>query len=129
MIHPHDRIRIKPIYPVYTSGPRTFRIGAQAELTIEIEDDAEGKFITLCRMLDGTRSLGDVIAEMHAKFPAVSEEDLLQVIADMDKERVLERVHSTDYDLPNDPKHRYLSNVNYFSAYHTVESQRGEVQD
>ena len=129
MIHAHERIRLKPIYPLYPSGARTFRIGAQAELTIELEDDADGKFITLCRMLDGRRTAAEVIAEMRSSFPTVSETDLMQVLAGLDNERVLERVQRTDYDIVGHPKHRYLSNVNYFSAYDTIASRRGEVQD
>lgn len=124
-----DKIRIKPIHPVYAAGSRRIRIGAQADITVEIEDDEDRKFAALLAMLDGSRDVAGVVTEMQRRFPGLDAGDVHDVIAGLDKERLLERSMSTDYDDPAHPKHRYLSNVNYFSMYGDSASRRGEFQD
>lgn len=124
-----DKIRIKPIHPVYSAGSRRIRIGAQADITVEIEDDEDSKFKALFELLDGSRDVAGVVAEMRSRFPGVTADDVHDVIAGLDKERLLERAMSTDYDDPQHPRHRYLSNVNYFSNYGDSASLRGEFQD
>ncbi len=124
-----DKIRIKPIHPVYAAGPHRIRIGAQADLTVEIEDDEDRKFTALLDLLDGSRNMAGVVTEMQSRFPGLGADDVQEVIAGLDKERLLERSMSTVYDDPLHPKHRYLSNVNYFSMYGDSRSNRGEFQD
>lgn len=129
MISIHDTLRVKPIHPIYAAGPGRMRVGAQADLTVEIEDDDDQKFITLCRLLDGSRSVGEVVRTMQARFKGLDEDELLEVIEGLDQERLIESAARSDYDDPAHPKHRYLSNVNYFSVYADSESQRGDIQD
>src|SRR5438034_10267948 len=84
-ILPQDALpRLKPIYPVYRLDEVTFRIGAQLGITIEL-DDPEGHAWTLVQLLDGTRTVAQVVAATQARFPQIGEHDVESVLVSFDE--------------------------------------------
>ena len=116
------RPRIKPIYPVYRLNPSTFRIGAQLGITAEF-GDPEGKLWELAIRLDG-RELAQIIQEMQALFPDLSEEDVVEGIDILNQEGFIEELLPDAERIPL----RYEPNVCYFSRYIDSNGDRYDIQ-
>src|SRR3954462_14693185 len=106
--------RLKPIYPVYRLDEATFRVGAQLGITIELDDPEEHAW-TLVGLLDGTRTVPQVVQAMQARFPRVGAGDVESVLVALDEAGLLEDARRTE---PGGPElERWLGNVNYFSHF------------
>jgi molybdopterin/thiamine biosynthesis adenylyltransferase len=117
--------RVKPIYPIYRLNESTFRIGAQLGITLEL-DDPEGHAWTLAHLLDGTRTLPEIVATIRTTFPALSETDVLECVATFDDEGLLEDARSRvgDGSTASDGLDRWVGNVNYFSHFSRLARHR-----
>jgi len=118
---PQEPVRIKQIYPVYRTGERTFRIGAQLGITAEF-DDPDEQVWTLVHLLDG-RSHADVVAGMRQRFPQLSVGDVLEGIEVLDAEGFLERA-APDGCQESDVEPRLLPTIRYFSRFFPVGGNR-----
>jgi molybdopterin/thiamine biosynthesis adenylyltransferase len=123
---PEEPVRIKQIYPVYRTGDRTFRIGAQLGITAEF-DDPDEQVWTLVHLLDG-RGYAEVIAQMRTRYPKLSAQDVLDGINILDAEGFLERV-APDGRQEADVEARLLPTIRYFSRFSSVEGNRYAAQD
>lgn len=103
--------RLKSLYPVYRLDDTTFRVGAQLGITAEFGDPA-GHAWALVELLDGTRPIPQVVAEMRRRFPDVPGEDIERFIVALDREGFLEDARAS---VPVDE--RWIGNVNYFRHY------------
>jgi molybdopterin/thiamine biosynthesis adenylyltransferase len=120
-------IRVKPIYPVYRLDTSRFRIGAQFGLTIEVNDPQEHLW-TLVSALDGRLPLREVIKQVCAAFPELTDEDVIAAVGHLDAKGFLEDATVTGYDRDGDLS-RYVGNVNYLSHFSPMSARRGEMQD
>lgn len=121
-------LRVKPIYPVYRVTDTSFRIGAQVGVTAEI-DDPDGQVWTLVKLLDGTRTFGEIVAAMQADYPALSAADVAEGIRALDQEGFLEDARPTIYETADPQLIRFVGNVNYFSHFAQIRGQRAQPQD
>lgn len=121
-------IRAKAIYPRYKLSDSVFRVGAQRGLTIELTDPTQ-MFWTLLNVLDGSRSIRQVIEEMQKNFPSLSQNDIRVGIERLDTEGLLEDATPSIYDVEDAVHHRYVGNVNYFSHFVHSNTSRGAHQD
>jgi molybdopterin-synthase adenylyltransferase len=120
-------LRVKPIYPVYSVTDRLFRIGAQRGITVDI-DDPLGQMRTLVDLLTGDHTTAEVIARVRARFPGLTDDDVLGGIAHLDRKGLLEDATPNRYETDADLS-RYLGNVNYFSHYADLTRSRATPQD
>jgi molybdopterin-synthase adenylyltransferase len=121
--------RIKPIYPIYRVSASTFRIGAQFGITSEF-DDPEGHVWALVHLMDGTRDIHGLAAEMQRRYPGLSHADVESGILALDEAGFVEDARPTAYDgLQHTPLTRFAGNVNYFSHYMGLRGNRAEAQD
>lgn len=121
--------RIKPIYPVYRVDDARFRIGAQLGITAEIKDPT-GQIWALAQLLDGTRTVGDIVGAMRARFPTLSAQDVEEGIRTLDTEGFIEDARPTAYDaLVDGQESRYAGNINYFSHFAGLAGDRAAPQD
>jgi hypothetical protein len=107
-------LRIKPIHPVYRVQDTTFRIGAQLGITVELDDEHHHAW-TLVHLMDGTRTISALTAEMHRLFPDIADEDVIRAVVALDAEAMVEDAR----DFGNaDPRYeRWTANINYFSRF------------
>ncbi|MEU8819356.1 ThiF family adenylyltransferase [Actinoplanes sp. NPDC048796] len=121
------KLRVKPIYPVYSVTDRLFRIGAQRGITVDI-DDPHGQMRALVDLLGGDRTIAAVLEQMRQRFPQLTDADMLEAIRQLAGRGLLEGAEPTPYE--TDPSlTRYLGNVNYFSHYATIAESRAAAQE
>lgn len=121
--------RVKPIYPVYRVTGSTFRVGAQVGITREF-DDPDGQVWELVRLLDGTRSVHDIVSAMRDRYPSLSAGDVEDVIRALDQEGLLDDARPTPYDDgPHESLTRFAGNVTYFSHFVGLGGSRALPQD
>ncbi|TLF39685.1 ThiF family adenylyltransferase [Lacticaseibacillus zeae] len=113
--------RVKPIYPVYRLNNQRFRIGAQLGITVEF-DDPEGQLFSLASRLTGQK-IEEVIKAVQDEFPELTTEDILSGLKMLDEQGVIEETLPEETD-----KDRYLPNINYFSRFIGITSNRFEIQ-
>jgi molybdopterin-synthase adenylyltransferase len=117
--------RVKRIHPIYRVDDSTFRIGAQLGITVQI-DDPEQHVWTLVHLLDGTRALAEICAEMRSRFPKVSDADVERAIASLDAERLLDDAREDDGDPALE---RWGANLNYFKRFTHLGMSARDVHD
>jgi molybdopterin/thiamine biosynthesis adenylyltransferase len=115
------RPQIKSVYPPIPVGDGIIRIGGVDHgSAAEITDDSEGNTWRLLNLLDGTRTVADVIAVFHHHNPTVAPEDIVAAIDALEQGGYLE-------DAAAAPKagvfsatemQRYHRNFGFFSYFH-----------
>ena len=118
--------RLKPIYPRYRLSKTLFRVGAQRGLTASFEDP-NGQIWELAELLDGSRSVAEVVAEMTTRHKELGAEEVWECIEALDKEGFLGDPGPSKFD-DNYNFFRYQGNVNHFSHYERLEDPRGQRQ-
>jgi molybdopterin/thiamine biosynthesis adenylyltransferase len=112
------RPRLKRIYPIYRLDGTTFRIGAQLGITIEL-DDPEHHVWTLVHLLNGMRTVPEIVVAMLERFPMINERDVHEAIVALDQQGLLEdawRAETSDGP-GGESLERWTGNINYFSHY------------
>lgn len=112
------RPRVKSVFPPMPVDAHTIAIGgADHGLAAELSDDS-GHLWTLLGLLDGSRDLDAVVAEMRRRDPALTPEDVAAVVADLTEAGYVE-----DAAAPLPPAltgaevARYRRNAEFFSFF------------
>lgn len=121
-------IKLKTIYPVYRTTIGKFRIGAQADISIEVTDP-EDEFWDLIHALDGQTSLEEICLSLQKKHPRLNDNDILQGIHELDRLKFLEMIQVEQRVDDYDKNWRYKGNVNYYGHFLTLNQNKLEKQD
>ncbi|MCG8465458.1 MAG: ThiF family adenylyltransferase, partial [Xanthomonadales bacterium] len=120
--------RIKKIYPFYQLSDELFRIGAQVGITFDIKDPHNHMW-TLVNSMDGTKTINEVISFITSRFPEVTKADVLNAIHQLNEMGSLESSEESQYENEDLNINRYIGNVNYYSHYTKLGSDKSTVQD
>jgi molybdopterin-synthase adenylyltransferase len=120
--------RVKSIYPVYKLREGLFRIGSQRGLTRQYKDP-DNQLWELIQLMDGSRSIEQIIDEMRTKHNRLTMDDICNGIHRLDSDGFLERVQPSKYEDQRSDLYRYSANVNYFSHYARLNTSRELLQD
>ncbi|MFC8598669.1 HesA/MoeB/ThiF family protein [Isoptericola sp. NPDC057191] len=105
-----NRPEITRSYPVYWIDESTVRIGAQQEVTKQLTDPA-GELRVLLPLLDGTRTLEDVVRDARTALPYLTAEQIREGVSLLDSNGILEDAAAYDR-LPK----RLHANQTFFAA-------------
>ena len=120
--------RIKKIYPFYQLSDELFRIGAQVGITFDIKDPHSHMW-TLVNSMDGTKTISEVTNVITNRFPEITKTDVLNAIHQLNEMGSLESSEESQYENEDLSINRYIGNVNYYSHYTKLGSDKSTVQD
>jgi len=121
------RPKIKAIYPVYKSGEKKFRIGAELGVTGEIEDE-DGCLNYCVSLMNGKRNTEEIFHALKKRFSYVTIKDVKAAIIDLDKEKYLEvGEKSPDTDPSSSDLERYQGNINYLSHFCSIKNNKYDI--
>lgn len=75
-----QRPRIKSVFPPLPAGEGRIRIGSDFGIASELQDDERGHTWHLLGLLDGTRTFGQLAADMAEFDPAVNPEEVREAV-------------------------------------------------
>ena len=90
--------------------------------------DPEGQIETLTKLLDGTRSVDQVAADIGPLWPDLTASDVREAVAQLDETGLLEDADATT-GLSSQDLVRYTSGLNFFSTFATLEHSRYSFQE
>src|SRR5690349_8312987 len=119
------RPSLKTSIPHFKEGSSIhFRL---AGTLISLDDDG-GRISAFLGLLDGTRSVEQIASELRSRFPATTDEDVDQALADLDSERLLQDATDQGADFDSDDRTRWSNNLGFFETYASLETSRYEFQ-
>lgn len=126
-----ERPRVKLVYPPIPLGNGRIRIGgADHGIAAELVDDEQEHVAQLLRLLDGSRSLDDLVSVLQGRDPELPAEDVLAVVDVLASEGYLE-------DAADEPSpslfapaevERYRRNFDFFSHFTVPPLSSYEIQ-
>ena len=120
------RPMVKPSFPI-VGTPGVVQIGGYGSVT-EIEDPS-GQIRRLLELLDGSRTVEQVWAELNREDPALSIEDVRAAVGQFDDAGFLvDGNHSAEGILDDYEVRRWERNINYFGSYCTMRQNKYELQ-
>ncbi|MFB6890088.1 ThiF family adenylyltransferase [Kitasatospora sp. NPDC056327] len=119
------RPALKTSIPYFVSdGSVHFRLGG--ELTSL--EDADGRVLTLLRLLDGTRDLDAVHRDLSADYPDVTAGDVRDAVRDLDESGLVQDATDRGEDFDAAARERWSNNLGFFETYATLETSKYEFQ-
>ncbi|MCW3839758.1 ThiF family adenylyltransferase [Micromonospora yasonensis] len=115
-----DRPRIKSMFPPIPLDDGTIRIGgADFGIAGEIKDDEQRHVWQLLQLLDGTRSMPELIAEMRARDPEITAVEIETAVSMLEDAGYLDdaAVMPPAIFRPDEVE-RYRRNAEFFSFFH-----------
>jgi molybdopterin/thiamine biosynthesis adenylyltransferase len=92
--------------------------------------DLEGKVATLFGLMDGTRTVGQIIRELCLRYPDSSAEEVWEAIRQLDEARVLEDAAAADnVTLSEYDTERWHRDRGFFETYATLRTSKYELQE
>lgn len=115
-----DRPRVKSMFPPIPLDDGTIRIGgADFGIAAEIKDDEQRHVWQLLQLLDGTRSLPQLVAELRSSDPELAEADVRSAVSALEEGGYLEDAAiPPPAEFSADEIERYRRNAEFFSFYH-----------
>ncbi len=109
--------RIKPILYPFQTTKQTIILGAgQFGISAEIKDDKQGHIWKLLQLLDGTRTVKQVISKMREDFPNFSQNSIHQAIESLINQGFIEEARPTKpVNLSPKELERYSRSTNFFA--------------
>ena len=117
-----NRPRLKSVYPPFPVGGRRIQIGGiDYGMAAELRDDEQGNIWALLTLLDGTRTHAQIVVDMQARNPIITDADVCGAIGELANAGYLE-----DANLPASAAafgplelERYRRNLEFFSYFKT----------
>ncbi|GAA5185835.1 ThiF family adenylyltransferase [Rugosimonospora acidiphila] len=116
-----DRPRVKSVFPPIPLDDGTIRVGgADFGIAAEIKDDDQRHVWHLLELLDGTRSMAQVVADMRTIDPALTETEVVAAVAMLADSGYLDdaAIGPPAAFGPGEAE-RYRRNVEFFSFFHS----------
>ena len=112
-------------FAVYRNGS-ALRLDREAGRGFEFDDES-GVIEAAVRIMDGTRTVGQIAGELAPSWPEATEDALGELIAAMDAEALIEDAAAASA-VPAAEQRRYASNLAFFSTFATLEASRHDFQ-
>lgn len=95
---------------------------------VEIEDE-NGFVLQLINLMDGTRSINEILTNLHGSGIPIPESELSELISEFDSLGFLDNSESTAFKCFSSMElERYKANLNYFSYFSNLENGPWEMQ-
>lgn len=112
--------RLKSVFPPFPVGDRIIRIGgADHGIAAEMVDDERGHLSQLLSLLDGTRTVDELVAAMQADDPFLASADVRAALTSLVNEGYVEDAAVAPPPVfSSEEIDRYRRNFDFFSFFH-----------
>jgi molybdopterin-synthase adenylyltransferase len=123
------RPKFKHIHPVFRPEPGIVRLGELFGTAVEL-DDPNGAIERLCRLMDGTRTIEQLCADMLAADPELTREEISEAVDGIHSLGFLyDAAQEERAGLTERERTRYKGNLNLFMQYANFEQSPAMIQE
>ncbi len=116
---------LKTSIPYFREGDSVhFRLAG----TLITLDDENGRTSAFLELLDGTRTSAQIAGDLRTRFPQTSETEIVEAIADLDSEGLLQDATDTGADFSQQDRTRWSNNFGFFETYASLATSRWDFQ-
>lgn len=115
-----ERPQIKDIHPVYSVTPSLVRIGAEPGVTVDV-DNNDGLMLTFIGLIDGTRTVRELVESVQQRFPNATEADVIEGLETLTNLGFIEDAAHEPVGLTASDLERYSRNIAYFQHFASPE--------
>lgn len=120
--------KIKSLYPIYKVTDDLIRIGAEPNVTADV-DNSDGMMHSFLELLDGTRRAEDIVAELRKQYPETTMQDVLDGLHVLMNLNFIEDASHTSDGLSACDLERYSRNIKYFEHFASAERSKYSFQE
>lgn len=119
--------KFKETIPVFYLG-QEIQIGEEGGVAGYI-DDPTGSVSLLARLMDGTNTIEQIIQKIQTEYPHILPEEITESISVLDHEGYLENASEEPKEMNTYGLERYKANLNFFSLFGDLSSNKYELQE